>query len=225
MKIFSFDMLRPMNTISYIALHHAGGIGNDPYASSLFLTHESINRAHQARWNFRSSRGFYGGYNVAYDPKTREFFQYRAIGEETAAQKGFNFNTFSLCVIGNYMVNPRTGRPVDMMHAFVEEDIARFLLDLINGNRRGLEVVRGTIIDLSVTKINPHRYYQLTDCNGSSLPDNWGRKIILNYEYKNNPLLRQLFALLTSLKIITQPFPMLGLASRFDRGCDGCIDL
>lgn len=213
-----------MPNINYIALHHSGGLGNNNYASTAHLTVEDVERGHKNRWFFKSSLGRYGGYNCIYDPKTRQFTQYRAIGEETAAQKGFNFNTFSLCVIGNYIKHPVTGKTVDTMTKQIESDVAAFLSDLIGGNKRGLKLAPNTTLDLSVARINPHRFYQPdTQCNGS-LPDNWGRTIVLRHEYSNNPLVRQIVDLFYQLKIITAPMPDIWLGSEFDRACCGFIN-
>ena len=180
-----------MTTIRNIAIHHAGGLGNDAYASTKHLTVSHINNAHRARWDFPSrymkdgaGRPWYFGYNAIYDPKDRSFTQGRALGEETAAQYGYNFDTFSVCIIGNHnrrlLSNPSV--PVDPLTAQIEEDIVKYLYDLINGNKRGLFVAPGTTLDLSVNRVRPHRFYQSTDCYGTGIPDNHFLDLLIKYK-------------------------------------------
>lgn len=173
--------------IKNIAVHHSGTIGSDPYVSSAHLTPAKVSDAHKARWNFPSQfmkrndgTPWYGGYNVIYDPKDRKFTQFRAIGEETAAQYGYNFNTFSLCIIGNFM--KKNGQPVDVLTTTIETDVVKFLHDLINGNRRNLYVVPGTVVDLAISRVNPHRFYQKTDCYGSAIGDTHFRDLLVKYQ-------------------------------------------
>lgn len=232
-------------TIRNIAIHHAGGFQMNAYASSRHLSFDDINEAHKQRWNFPSQHipGQYGGYNFIYDPKTRKFHQYRAIGEETAAQKGFNFDTVSICIIGNYSINPRTRLPVDKMEEFMEEDIASFIYKLINQNfdsRDGIYIigVTGTNIDLSVTRVHPHRFYQSgTECYGSALSDNWMSTILSRY--KQNPdtkeletrgkILQELVKLYIQLKTLLQQREAqkrsLKAYLNSEHACEGMIDL
>lgn len=179
-----------MGTLRNIAVHHAGGLGNDALASTKHLTVTHINNAHKARWDFPSEqmkdpngKPWYFGYNVIYDPKDRSFTQGRALGEETAAQYGFNFDTFSICIIGNYMRRPLSNpsAPVDPLTKQIEEDIVKFLHDLINGNKRGLTVKFGTVLDFAVQRVRPHRYYQSTDCYGTGIADNRFLDLLIQY--------------------------------------------
>lgn len=168
--------------IKNIAIHHSGGLGQDNFASTRHLTFANINSFHKQRWNFLSSMDMYAGYNAGYDPKTRQFIQWRAIGEETASQKGYNHNTFSLCIIGNY--NAINGKSVDPMTIEMERDIARYLSDLIHGNKRNLVVASGTKVNLSMTRIYPHRFFGNTMCYGTGLIDSWGRNLLTKYKVK-----------------------------------------
>lgn len=189
-----------MRSILNIAVHHAGGTQADYYASSLHMTPASISEAHRLRWNFPSkyifdvatdgkpigeAKPWYAGYNCIYDPKTRKFTQTRAIGEETAAQIGFNFNTFSLCIIGNYMIKPGSWprASVDPLTAQIEQDVTMFLHDLIDGNKRGLFVAPDTMISLDVSRVHPHRFYQAgTDCYGTFPSDTYFRDLLITYK-------------------------------------------
>lgn len=179
-----------MATLKNIAVHHAGGLGNDVYASTRSLTVESINAAHKTRWNFPSSlkdkngKPWYFGYNVIYDPKDRSFTQGRALGEETAAQYGYNFDTFSICIIGNYMKKP-LGSPAGAVDPFdkqIQEDITLFLFDLINGNKRALKVEPGTTLNFAISRVQPHRFFGQTDCYGSYIADSFFRDQLVAYK-------------------------------------------
>lgn len=44
----------PMADLRFIAIHHAGGLGTDNYASTKALTVGHIDNAHKDRWNFPS---------------------------------------------------------------------------------------------------------------------------------------------------------------------------
>src|SRR3990167_10283406 len=88
---------------TYVCVHHTGGLANNPLASTKLFTADTIDKAHQARWNYKSSLGYFGGYNFFIDA-WGNITQFRAIGEETMAQKGFNFSgeAISICLAGNF---------------------------------------------------------------------------------------------------------------------------
>lgn len=173
--------------IQNIYIHHSGGLGNDNFASTLQTTPSEISKFHKTRWNFPSrfikdESIRYMGYNFIYDPKTRKFTQGRAIGEETAAVIGRNFDSVHLCIIGNYNKKPLSEEAVDTMFTYMIEDITHFLLDLINNNARKLIVDPKAEISLSKTRIYPHRQAANTMCYGTSLADNFFTQKV--HEYK-----------------------------------------
>jgi hypothetical protein len=170
-----------MPVIRNIAIHHSGGSASNPFASSAYLTFKNIDDAHRVRWNFKSTRGFYAGYNAVYDPKDRTITFARALGEETAAQFGYNFDTFSICIIGNFSIDPRSWprQPVDLLTPEIKNDITRFLHGLIEGNTVGFPTIGGTTLDLSVTRVHPHRFYGNTECYGTFVPDNLFRDLLI----------------------------------------------
>lgn len=236
---------KDMRALSNIAVHHAGGIANDPYASSLHLTPQQISQYHRQRWNEYNPSMYilndsvrWAGYNVIYDPKTRTFTQCRALGEETMAQVGHNFDTFSLCIIGNYMRDPSTGRSVDPMTPEMETDIARYLSKLINKDYSDVVVVPGTTLNFAIARTGPHRMYQQTDCYGTSLSNKWIQDLLAEKKYptvdaqlsvkiallkKVVELYLQLQRLKTKVKGAVVPPPMFG--SQGDHACVGFIHL
>lgn len=152
-----------MNVIKFMAKHHAGGIANDKYARSQHLTAENIDAAHRVRWNFVSSLGKYGGYNFFIE-KNGKVTQFRAIGEETAAQIGFNFNAVSTCFAGNFVME--NGVPIEAPTE--EQKLADINLThkIMTGDFSGIAVIPGTEIKLTPESIHHHSFFQnTTECD------------------------------------------------------------
>ena len=201
--------------ITDICLHHSGGIGTDDLASSAQLTVFDIDRAHKERWNFPSTLGKYAGYNFIIDPKDLSVTQHRAIGEETAAQQGHNFDTVSICVIGNYSAG------VDRMTPETERILTNLMDDLIFGRTEKYAVLPGAELALSVARINPHRFYGQTTCNGTALPDSWGRNLEVVRISKKIAIIEQLVKAYAALLSLISRRPAVGGIG--DRECPGHI--
>jgi hypothetical protein len=231
-----------MLKITDIVLHHSGTIGSDPFVSSVHLTPAKISDAHQARWNFPSKhmtrndgKPWYAGYTIIYSPRDRTFTQTRAIGEEGAHAIGANFSSVGICIISNFM--QRNGVRIDPLTPQIEEDITRFVHDLINGNKRGLFVAPGTQLSLAISRVNPHRFYQTTSCYGNSITDTHFRDLLVKYtppvappsstltlEERNRMiqvLMQSYLALLDQLnKLLAERRSRLG---RSERSCEGFL--
>lgn len=165
------------NTL-YIAIHNTGGLGADYFASTQHLTAESVNLAHKDRFNMLSSLGWWGGYNFFID-KDGKITQFRGIGEETAAQKGYNFGgvAISVCLAGNF--SRGVDRPTHLQIA----------------------AVKNLILSLPPAKIVPHRFLQLsTECYGSGLTDSYFNDIIVEELQKKISLLQQILVLMQRIK-------------------------
>ena len=196
-----------MSTIDKIVVHHSGTLGSDPYVSSRHISVDHINNAHRGRWpDFPSkfikrtmAEYWYVGYNVVYDPKFRTFVQTRAIGEETAATKGFNLSTFNICIIGNFNRPLYSTQTVDPLLKETVDDVTEFLVDLMDGNKRNLVVAPGTVLKFSTTRINPHRFYQMTDCYGNGITDDRFRMAVIEYETPPDSEASETFEALQSL--------------------------
>ena len=135
--------------LKYIAIHHAGGLGGDIYASTKHLTLEQINNAHRARWgDFKSSMDYWVGYNFLIFPKDGKIVQTRAIGEKTAAQKYHNEDTISVCVVGNFMKRP-DGNPVDVPTEAQKQSLEHLLMALLENDDRH---IKRSIFSLSGTQ-------------------------------------------------------------------------
>ena len=73
-----------------IILHHGGGE----------LSFFGVNQYHKGLWGFKSSLGYYIGYQYFIE-RSGEVFQGRADNEEGAHTKGFNKGTIGICLMGN----------------------------------------------------------------------------------------------------------------------------
>jgi len=223
-----------MAKIKDIIIHHSGGVGADNFASSLFVTPQSISKYHKAKWNsYRPSQYVkdesirYMGYNVIYDPKTRKFTQGRAIGEETIAARGKNFDSFHLCVIGNY--NAKANETVDPVTPEMKSDVGNFLKNLIEGNEGNLLVAGFTDVDLSYYRIFPHRKFTPTMCYGNGLKDDfWAKEVLSEKNTEGQPkidvtnkelqitLYQQIILLLQQILSLRLKLAERGLAGRDD---------
>lgn len=170
---------KTMTKIKYLAAHHAGGLGNNRLASTQHLTADHINNAHQRRWPyFKSELNYWIGYNALLFPDGR-LLQTRLIGEPTAAQKKHNEDTFSICVIGNH-TKDGFGNPVDKPTEEAKAKLRDVGLALLDGDpeRVGLKMKAGTVLDIKIENVVPHRFLQWTECYGSALSDAWARDLM-----------------------------------------------
>ena len=145
------------SSTKWVCVHHSGGIENNPLASTKLFTAETINKAHQAKWNYKSSLGYFGGYNFFCD-YWGNMTQFRAVGEETMAQKGYNFNgqVVSICLAGNFTKG--VDIPSEAQKTALKELILQFP-------------------QVPNTNIVPHRHFGQTDCYGLGLSDDWARNL------------------------------------------------
>ncbi|MEK7179902.1 MAG: peptidoglycan recognition family protein [Patescibacteria group bacterium] len=201
-----------MAILRNIILHHAGPIGTNPFSSSLHLTWQHIDNAHKERWNFISAMGFFGGYNIYID-QVGNIKQFRLLGEETAAQKGYNFDSISICLSGNFTEG--VDQPTDAQKMTLKR-VLQFLLDR-TPERIGLKVSRGTVLDLSLDRIKPHREFSSTTCYGN-LPDNWGQTLLYDYNSQVTILKRRLDELMKLLQTLLAQLQSKKLSS-IDRDC------
>lgn len=174
-----------MIKVKHVILHHSGGTLANHYESTQHLRLADVENSHRPRFNMRSSLGFHTGYTFVYEPDTRIFYQTRAIGEEGAHTIGYN-NQIGICILGNY--SKRLNDPlfsVDHLTLQIENDVANFLEDLFNGNKRNLIIASGAELTLSMITIKPHRYFHTghTECFGNFLDDNIFRSAFFRKRY------------------------------------------
>lgn len=195
-----------MNTTK-ICVHHSGPLSpTDPYSSSKFLSEQSIDRAHEDRGFNKSTLGFYIGYNVVIYPDGT-MKQYRLLGEQTAAATGSNFDTFHICLIGNFTKNQYPKFLYDYVDRPSEAQITtlkNLMASLLDNypQKSGLRVLPGNDYSFSVYNIYPHRILQPnhTSCYGNLLDDNWARNIGFDYmkeKYKSSPVIFKVISALS----------------------------
>ena len=180
----------------WIVIHHSGGIGNNPLASTKNFTADTINKAHQARWNYKSSLGYFGGYNFFIDAWGNRT-QFRAVGEETMAQRGYNFSgiVISVCLAGNFT------KGVDMPSVAQENALRELCKELPQ---------------VAPYNIVPHRSLGQTDCFGTGLKDDWARNAILDRNTQLSLMAQMLSNMMDILRKL-QSKSLGGVAS--DDGC------
>ena len=170
MNIIKSQNYKESNT-TYWSVHHVGGLGINDYVSTRFLTADTINKAHKERWNFQDSlTGYFGGYSFYID-YWGNLTQFRALGSETAAQRGFNFNglVISICFAGNF--NKLNGKMIDMPSA---EQIAAF-------RRLAQQLPR-----VKFQNIKPHWFFNQTACYGTGLSEGWARGLVPELDERGN---------------------------------------
>ena len=160
-----------ISKIRYAAVHHVGGLLNNPFYSSLNMTAEQIDKAHRDRWDFKSQLQKYGGYNAFIDV-AGNLMQFRYILEETAAQKGHNFDTISIALAGNFTIDPTSGRMIDQPTPAQLEKLGE-VMDWINKNT-----------PVATPNIVAHRFLGWTECYGTGLTDSWCREVMIDYRNK-----------------------------------------
>lgn len=142
------------------------------------------------KWNFKSSLGLYVGYTyeIAANGTVR---QARAIGEETAAVIGYNFNSVSICLDGNFDIEKPTIAQMKALRALL------------------VEIMGMKGVTVSIRNVLPHRgSYDLLhepeqkSCYGRLLPDTWAQSLVLQPEVDG-----------------IDENPPLGEAQTVDRGC------
>ena len=167
--------------LDYLFFHHFGGFANDPLASSIGLTEEHIENAHKQRWpDFPSElNGSFIGYHIVIYPNYWK--QYRLLGEETAAVRGYNTRGAMVCVAGNF--NRLGNSTRDQMTPYQKEWLGKIGYAIINKNPEslGIKVKPGTEIAIPIQNVKPHRYAYATDCYGMGLSDSFGREQVVPY--------------------------------------------
>ena len=182
--------------ITKLVFHHSGGIGNNSFASSQRLSFDDINRAHRNQWpNFPSELdpSIFIGYTGVIFPD--RFVQTRLLGEELAANKGYNKETIAICIMGNFT---KLGNGfVDTMTQFQKETAQKIAIAIFENRPQdvGLKVKAGYQQSIGLKDIIPHRFLNFTECYGTGLPDSWGRDLVIPYIKKKILLLQQLLEL------------------------------
>ena len=150
--------------------HHANGTLLNPQASTQHHTIDIIDATHKSRWNgftskvFKNSRGefYHVGYHFVIE-KDGTWYQTRELNEEGAHTIGMNRSSIGVLFIGNFDtgVDSPTGA---QQRAFIK---------IFN-------LIKDRYPHITAYDIDPHRKYAAKSCFGSSLPDDYLTRIILD---------------------------------------------
>ena len=143
------------------------------------LQFESVNQWHKERDFPLSSLGYYVGYHyfVEYDGSIRQARKETEIG---AHDTGENINSLGICLAGDFSV--------DLPNEAQITAVCRLLTD-----------IRSRLY-IPITRIEPHRWDDLTECPGTRLLDDW---LITQYlQHELGPLARAFYYIGTSLKLL-----------------------
>jgi len=202
-----------MQEMKFVAIHNFGGIGYDYYAKSSHLSLEHINNAHRQRFgeDFKSLLGYWVGYNFIIFPDGK-IVQTRKIGEETAAQKGHNFDTVSIALAGNFSIS--FGTPVELPTKEQEGSLIRLIRRI--KKRENVDILPGVNIDISLKSIIPHRQLQSgTECYGAALSNTWVKDIVVAaFQDEISMIQKLIFNLIAHLNEIMREKTSFGVASK-----------
>lgn len=138
--------------INYLIIHHTG-VSRDKNPDQF----EATNNYHKAKWNFKSSLGYYAGYHyeIAADGTIR---QARSDNEAGAHTIGHNFDSIGISLDGNF--------DIEMPTPDQEKSLKELLLKLK--------------AKYPAAKIAFHRQFANKTCPGKLIPDDWANNLIQN---------------------------------------------
>lgn len=146
-----------MNTPNKLIIHHSGGTDADPLADSSGYTVEQCNIDHKARFNFKSSLGWYVGYQFFID-KNGRVTQCRADNEEGAHTIGQNKSSIGICLAGNFDATFPTERQIEALKELLK--------------------VKMSAYSIPPSEIYPHRKFASKTCYGKKLSDSWASNLV-----------------------------------------------
>ena len=122
---------------------------------------DEINQWHKARDFPLSTLGFYVGYHIVIEPDGVRR-RARLDMERDADALGHNFDSLSVCLVGNFDKSDPTAAQVAALGAQLSEWCALW--------------------KLGPGEIHPHRKVGATKCPGSRLSNNWAALVFLKFE-------------------------------------------
>lgn len=217
--------------IKYLSIHHTGGTQINKLESTQHLTVAQIDEYHKNRWpDFKSSLGFWCGYTIVI-LQDGTWVQTRLVGEEGAHTRTRNFDSSGILIMGNYSVGS-----ADVVTYQQKKTYANICNAFLKGKEAlelmGIQVLEGTKIDVSLSRILPHRLLDPdphhTECYGTKLPNDWARQVVMSSQNPDGidelkltlmqELVRLYMKLLDLLRASAKP--TLGAV---ERGCTGLI--
>ncbi len=147
-----------MSKPQYIIVHHTGGTDANPKQDSSGYTVKQCDADHKARFNMKSSLGWYVGYQYFID-KEGIVTQTRNDLEEGAHTIGRNFDSIGICLAGNFDVTLPTQAQIDALQKLITYKKYQY--------------------SIPVDNIYPHRHFANKTCYGMRLTDDWARSLLL----------------------------------------------
>lgn len=146
-----------LNSPKLIIVHHSV----TPRDYDKNKTQTSINNNHKARFNYKSSMGWYIGYHymIFGDGEIR---QYRKDTEDGAHTIGHNNDSIAICMVGSFDKGQEAPSEAQ------KTGLRWFLREKSN------------VFGIGINKIYPHRSFAQKTCYGSGLSDDWARNLIIN---------------------------------------------
>lgn len=148
---------------AYIIVHHSGGTDANPMQDSSGYTLAQCNSDHKARFNMRSSLGFYVGYTYFID-KAGVVTQCRKDDEEGAHTIGRNKDSIGICLAGNFDATMPTEAQVRSLTELMKRKVVEYGIPFEN--------------------VRPHRAFANKSCFGRKLSDDWAMNLLKS----ENPL-------------------------------------
>lgn len=143
--------------VMYLVCHHTGGSDANPLLDTSQHTFEQVNEYHRLKWNFKSSLGYYIGYQYYID-KNGKVTQGRADTEEGAHTIGANNSSIGICLAGNFDATDPSDAQIRSLQALLKKKMIQYSVPLFN--------------------IVPHRKFQQKTCYGNKLSDDWAQSLV-----------------------------------------------
>lgn len=138
------------NKPNRIIWHHSADTSPGHQATKIDVYHKSKGFP-------KSLLGFYGGYHILIE-KDGTIFRYRADNEIGAHDKDENINSLGVCLAGNFDIEHPSVDQQKSLEAVLQDWMAKW--------------------NIPVTRIDPHRMGDTTDCPGKLLADDWARQFV-----------------------------------------------
>lgn len=142
---------------TYIIVHHTGGTDANPMQDSSNFTFKQCDELHKKNFNFKSSLGYYCGYQY-YIEKDGKLYQARKDDEEGAHTIGQNKNSIGVCLAGNFDATDPTEAQKTVLKQLLTDKMTQWNIPVIN--------------------IVPHRKFAVKTCFGKRLSDDWAQKLV-----------------------------------------------
>ncbi len=166
------------NKPEWIICHHSGGSDQDPLQDSSNFTFKQCEELHKQRFNFKSTLGFWTGYQYVIE-KNGKVYQARRDDEEGAHTVGRNKDSIGIMLCGNFDATLPTQAQIDALKGLIRQKLAQY--------------------NLSPDKVVPHRKFASKTCFGRKLQDTWGQDLV-KVDDKNAKIRSLLEEALTLLK-------------------------